>query len=95
MTYFKLNSQIHFIDNYHGATPSGSESVSGRIADIRTAVISGNTIYYFRLEDSDVFYSISAADSSAVVILSVGDMVTITYSPGEGSILSAVSVAIS
>jgi hypothetical protein len=74
-----------------GGSPGG-ESVSGRIADIRTAVISGNTRYYIRLENSDVFYAISAAESPEVVILNVGDTVEITYEAAEGSIVDAASV---
>ena len=67
--------------------------VSGVLAEIRTAVMDGNSYYFLRLEGGDVFYAISAADSPVAVILNVGDEVSITYAPGEeGSILSGTSV---
>lgn len=66
----------------------------GTLAEIRTAVLEGNTYYFLRLEGEDVFYSISAAQCSDVVIMNVGDAVTISYAPAEtGSILDAYSVA--
>ena len=66
----------------------------GTLAEIRTAVLEGNTYYFLRLEGEDVFYSISAAQCSDVVIMNVGDAVTISYAPTEtGSILDAYSVA--
>ena len=51
----------------------------GVIAEIRSAVLDGNTYYFFRLEGEDVFYSVSAAQSPAAVILDVGDSVTIEH----------------
>ena len=59
---------------------------SGVIAEIRSAVLEGNTYYFFRLEGEDVFYSVSAAQSHAAVILDAGDSVTIEHDvPDEGS----------
>ena len=55
--------------------------VSGVIADIRSAVIDGNTYYYFSLEDGDVYYSIPARDNDIAVILNPGDRVTINHAP--------------
>ena len=52
---------------------------SGVIAEIRSAVLDGNTYYFFRLEGEDVFYSVSAAQSPAAVILDAGDSVTIEH----------------
>ena len=47
--------------------------VSGIVAEIRSAVLEGNTYYFVRLEGEDVFYSISAAQNREVVTLNVGD----------------------
>ncbi len=70
-------------------TPSDQEEVSGAIAEIRSAVMDGNSYYFFRLESSETFYAVSAADSPLAVILNVGDRVRITYNAGEeGSILT-------
>lgn len=73
-------------------TPSGQGQVTGTIAEIRSAVVEGNTWYYLRLQDGTVYYAISAADDKNAVILSVGDNVTVTYTEGEDKILSAYSV---
>ena len=73
-------------------TPSGQGQVTGTIAEIRSAVVDGNTWYYLRLQDGTVYYAISAADDKNAVILSVGDPVTITFTEGDERILSAYSV---
>ena len=73
-------------------TPTGQDQVTGTIAEIRSAVVEGNTWYYLRLQEGQVYYAISAADDKNAVILSVGDAVTITYAKGEDKILSAYSV---
>lgn len=66
---------------------------SGTLAEIRTAVMDGNSYYFLRLEGEDVFYTVSAAENPIAVILNVGDAVSIAYTPGEeGSILTGVSV---
>ena len=51
----------------------------GRVAEIRTAVIEGNSFYFIRLEGEDIFYSLSAAQNREAVTLNVGDTVTIEY----------------
>ncbi len=72
--------------------PAGQGQVTGTIAEIRSAVVEGNTWYYLRLQDGSVYYAISAADDKNAVILSVGDQVTVTFAEGEDRILSAYSV---
>ncbi len=74
------------------ANLSGTETVEGAVAEIRTAVLDGNSVYFIRLIGSDLFYSVSAVDQPEVVILNAGDQVTIAYRAGEGSILSGVTV---
>lgn len=51
----------------------------GRVIEIRTAVIDGNSYYFVRLNGEEVFYSLSAAQNRDVVTLNVGDFVTIEY----------------
>jgi len=53
------------------------DTVTGAIADIRSAVINGNTTYYIRLEGSALYYAIAAAKSQGVVLLNKGDTVRI------------------
>ena len=55
---------------------------SGKVAEIRVAVIDGNSCYFIRLEGEGVFYSISAALNREVVTLNVGDTVTIDHAVG-------------
>ena len=68
-----------------------SDQVSGAITEIRTAVVNGNTIFYFSL-GGEVYYAVSASQCQEAVTFDVGDQVTITYQPGEGAILSASKV---
>ena len=59
---------------------------SGVIAELRSAVLDGNTYYFIRLEGEEVFYSVSASQNEVAVILNVGDSVTIEHEvPQEGS----------
>ena len=68
--------------------------VSGVIEEISSAVLDGNTWYYIRLENSHLFYAIQAKDDQNVVLLDVGDRVTIQHELGDedADILKGVSV---
>ena len=58
----------------------------GTVAEIRTAVLDGNTYYFIRLEGEEIFYSISAAKDREVVTLNAGDRVTVEHAvAAEGS----------
>ena len=73
-------------------TPSiTGENFAGTIADIRSAVIDGNTHYYLRLEGNDWYYTISISDAPLCAVLNVGDRVTLE-AYGEGELRSAYSV---
>ena len=73
-------------------TLSGTETAQGAVADIRSAVQDGNSVYYIQLIGDETYYAITAAEAPLAVILSTGDQVTITYQPGEGPILTAVTL---
>ncbi len=63
--------------------------VTGRVAEIRTAVMDGNSVYFIRLSGNDVFYAVSAAQNRDVVTLNVGDTVSIEHAvPAEGETVS-------
>ena len=80
-------------DSESEAAPSDQEEASGVVAEIRTAVLDGNSYYFLRLEGQEVFYAVNAAENPLAVILNAGDQVTITYTAGEsGSILTGTSV---
>jgi hypothetical protein len=84
--YIKLLAQ----DEDGGA--EAAADVTGIITDIRSAVIEGNTWYYFRLEGDDFYYSISAASNELAVLLNIGDSVTVTPAQTTGDIRTALSV---
>ena len=90
--YLAMLGQNGLVDG--DASLSGTETAAGAIAEIRSAVLDGNTVYFIRLIGSDAFYAISAADQPLAVILNTGDQVTVTYRPGEGSILEGMEVAL-
>lgn len=67
---------------------------SGKIDEIRSAAIDGNTIYYLRLENSKVYYTVSAKDYPMAVILNEGDNVDISYYPSDETLIEAASLEI-
>lgn len=73
--------------------PSDQAEVSGTVAELRSAVLDGNTYYFIRLVGEDAFYTVSAAANPEAVILNVGDEVTVTYQTGVGgSILTGTAL---
>ena len=90
------------IDKIEDATEnSGSEKPSpetetvtaeGVVTDIRTAVMDGDSVYFIELDDNGVYYSIKASDAENVVIMNVGDSVTVVYEKAEGKIIKAAEV---
>ncbi len=80
------------IDAPHG-TDVLTETARGVIADIRSAVISGTTQYFLRLEEGEDYFQLSAAEAPLAVLLNVGDRVEISYAPAAGGVaLPAVDV---
>lgn len=71
-------------------------TAEGTVAEIRSAVLNGNTYYYVRLDGEEVFYALSAAQNELAVILNVGDKVTIEHAEAQdgGSILTGYSLTI-
>jgi hypothetical protein len=92
--YRTMLSNNHLIDKSQAEVlPSDQETVTGAIAEIRSAVMDGNTCYFLRLEGGKTFYALSAAENELAVILNVGDSVRITYRTGtDSAILSGATV---
>ncbi|MBQ7638649.1 MAG: hypothetical protein IJS90_07095, partial [Clostridia bacterium] len=68
-------------------------TVSGTVTDIRSAVIGGTTYYYIELDDSGLYYYISAGITNKVMLLNVGDRITVTTADnGDGELASAKSI---
>ncbi len=61
--------------------------VTGKIKEIRTAVIGGDSVYYIKLDTSTSFYSVKAADFEKVVTFNANDSVTFTVETDEGAIV--------
>lgn len=71
------------------AAPTTKE-VSGTVAEIRSVVTGGETYFYIRLNDGDVFYKLSVANAEKVVLLNVGSAATFTVdADAEGTIIEA------
>ena len=67
-------------------TPSDYKSVEGTIAEIRTAVVDGNSIYFLRFTgEMDFTVRMSAADVPYAPLLNVGDRVRVWYYDGHVS----------
>ncbi len=90
------------IDEIENATNNNGEAdepetelltKSGAIDDIRTAVIDGNSVYYISLAEDNTYFAIKASDEEGVVILNVGDTVTVSYEKAEGGIVDAESIS--
>ncbi len=74
-------------------------TVSGAVTDIRTAVMNGESVYFIELDESGIYYTISASDEPSVVIMNKGQNVKITYTaseageaPAKGDIIAAEKV---
>lgn len=65
------------------------KTVTGKIADIRTQVVAGETQYFIKLTNSNVYYMIPASKSETAIILNMNDTVTIRYPATKGTIVSA------
>ena len=68
------------------------KTISGKLTDIRTAVIGGDSVYFLQVEGSKKDFRVAASDNEAVVFLNVGDSVTITYEKSSDAIIDAISV---
>lgn len=72
--------------------PVESVETTGRIAEIRSSVMDGDTWYFIRLQDQAVYYMINGSEYPIATILNVEDRVTISYKEGEGELLTGISI---
>ena len=63
-----------------------TDTVTGVIADIRSAVMNGTTQYFILLEGGGDYFLVSASDVPLAVLLNVGDRVEISYYPAAGGV---------
>lgn len=66
------------------ATAPETEEISGKITEIRSVVTGGETCFYLKLDAGSTFYKVPVALAEKVVILNVGDSVTVLV-PKESS----------
>ena len=59
--------------------PAQTTEAKGKIEDIRSAVIEGNTFYFIKLEGSENYFELSAAENNVAVIMKPGDAVIIKF----------------
>ena len=57
--------------------------IKGKVANLSSAVIEGNTYYYVILENSEEIYRLPASLSNKLPFLKVGDNVEITEISGD------------
>ena len=70
---------------------SDGTTVTGTITDIKNSVNDGNTVYYIQL-DGGVYYYIKVTDAMDVLLMNVGDTVTVTPGSGDGSFIPATGI---
>lgn len=69
-----------------------ADSVSGRIEELRTAVIDGNTHVFLRLQGKDFYYVVSVAKDPIAAVLSEGQRITLTPAQDSGTLRNAYNV---
>lgn len=69
-------------------------TATGTVTEIRTAVIDGNSVYYIKLDSSDSYYSVKAADAENVVLVNKGDSITVTITTDKGNIIPASAIEV-
>ncbi|MBQ9535027.1 MAG: CvpA family protein [Clostridia bacterium] len=86
--YHKLMLQNHVFSD----SSDTDSTFEGRVEDIRTAVIDGNSYYFIKLAGHAQYWRISAADNELVVVLNVGDEVRIVSTDASDGIRQAISI---
>lgn len=79
--YYKLLRQNKLDTGEAPILPADEDTVTGIVTALRSAVIDGTTMYYVTLDVDNTVYCISAGEVEKVILLNVGDWITITYEP--------------
>ena len=79
--YYKLLRQNKLDTGEAPILPADEDTVTGIVTELRSAVIDGTTMYYVTLDADNTVYCISAGEVEKVILLNVGDRITITYEP--------------
>ena len=81
--YYKLLRQNKLDTGEAPVLPADEDTVSGMVTALRSAVIDGTTMYYVTLDDLTAVYAVSAGAVEKVILLNVGDRITVTYEPAS------------
>ena len=90
--YYELLRENKIIsdDTQSPITEQETETVTGSIAELRSAVIEGTTYYYIKLDIlPETWFRLSAAESEEIVLYNIGDSVTLTFEKEEATIQPA------
>lgn len=79
--YYKLLRQNKLDTGEAPILPADEDTVTGIVTALRSAVIDGTTMYYVTLDAGNIVYCISAGEVEKVILLNVGDRITVTYEP--------------
>ncbi len=82
------------VDNPTNDPVGETITATGTVTEIRTAVIDGNSVYYIKLDSSDSYYSVKAADAENVVLVNKGDSITVTITTDKGNIIPASAIEV-
>lgn len=77
-------------DSVVGSDETPVNTISGEITDIKTSVNDGNTVYYLQIDGK--YYYIAVNDCMDVLLMNVGDTVTVTYDTDSQTFVKASSV---
>ncbi len=90
------NNYIKLIKDAGISTDVSNENavdLQGTVVDIRTAVIEGNSFYFFKLDSSEKTFMMSVVSNNEIVTYNIGDSVTISYIDSESSLISASKIS--
>ena len=79
-----------------GIVSQGSDlfvKITGAITDIRTAVIDGNSHYYFKIDGSDKTFLMSVSSNKEIVTYNIGDVLTVEYMDSDSALITAETIS--
>ena len=78
--------------NENSSTVQDGNKVTGKVTSIKTSVNNGNTYYYLEIDNK--YYYISVVDCMQVLLVNVGDTVTVTVKDNSsGQFIEAINVS--
>ena len=69
------------------------KEITAVVTDIRTAVIDGNSFYFFFTDASEQAFMMSVADNTEIVTYDVGDTVKIVFEESDESVVNIASIS--